>query len=71
MIAGTGRVRVGERGAFAVAFYTELNGWRFLTGKAGENGIEADTWYVIRDGKLTREDDELLRSHARLGQRVG
>ena len=54
-IAGTGRVRVGERGAFAIAYHTNTDGWRFLTGKVGENGIQADTWYVIQDGKLCEE----------------
>ena len=54
-IAGTGRVRVGLRGAFAVAYYTDSDGWRFLTGKVGEDGIEADTWYIAKDGKLTKE----------------
>jgi len=54
-IAGTGRVRVGPRGAFAVAYYTNVDGWRFLTGKVGEAGIEADTWYVVLDGRLTKE----------------
>jgi len=65
-IAGTGRVRVGERGAFAIAYYTDVDGWRFLTGKVGEKCIwdeatrqiveaEANVWYVVRDGKLARE----------------
>ena len=54
-IAGTGRIRVGLRGAFAVAYYTDADGWRFLTGKVGEDGIEADVWYVVRDGKLCKE----------------
>jgi len=65
-IAGTGRVRVGERGAVAVAYYTDVDGWRFLTGKVGEKCIwdeatrqiveaEANVWYVVRDGKLARE----------------
>ncbi|MDD4888671.1 MAG: hypothetical protein PHU85_01980 [Phycisphaerae bacterium] len=57
-IAGTGRIRVGKRGAFAVAYYIESDGWRFLTGKVGEDGIEADVWYVVRDGKLCREATE-------------
>ena len=65
-IAGTGRVRVGERGAFAIAYYTDVDGWRFLIGKIGEKCIwdeatrqiveaEANVWYVVRDGKLARE----------------
>ncbi len=45
-----GKVRVGERGAFALAFYTDADGWRFLTGKVGENGIQANKWYEVKDG---------------------
>ena len=47
-----GKVRVGSRGAFALAFYTDADGWRFLTGKVGEDGIKADTWYEIVNGKI-------------------
>ena len=54
-IAGTGRIRVGPCGAFAVAYWSDTDGWRFLTGKVGENGIKADTWYVVLGGKLTEE----------------
>jgi hypothetical protein len=45
-------VRVGERGAFAIAYWDETNGWRFFAGKVGENGIKADTWYEIKYGVL-------------------
>jgi hypothetical protein len=47
-----GRVQVGERGAFALAYFTDADGWRFVTGKVGENGIKAGTWYRVVDGKL-------------------
>ena len=57
-IAGTGRVKVGPRGAFAAAYWTDADGWRFLTGKVGEDGIEADTWYEIVDGKWQKVRDE-------------
>jgi hypothetical protein len=53
-----GKVRVGERGAFALAYYAEENGWRFLCGKVGEGGIKADTWYQIVDGKLCECEDQ-------------
>ena len=46
------RVKVGERGAFALPYYTDADGWRFLCGKVGEDGIKADTWYEILGGKL-------------------
>jgi hypothetical protein len=47
-----GKVKVGQRGAFALAYWTDADGWRFLTGKVGENGVKADTWYCVRDGKI-------------------
>jgi len=46
------KIKVGERGAFALAYYTEEEGWRFLTGKVGENGIKPYVWYEIADGKI-------------------
>ena len=50
-----GRVRVGENGAFAIA-YEAADGPRFLAGKAGENGIKADTWYEVVNGELVECD---------------
>ena len=47
-----GKVRVGNRGAFAIPYYTETDGWRFLCGKVEEDGIKADTWYAVINGKL-------------------
>jgi hypothetical protein len=47
-----GAVRVGARGAFAIPFWTDTDGWRFLCGKVGEDGIKADTWYRVEGGKL-------------------
>ncbi len=47
-----GKVRVGERGAFAIAYQDECGELRFLTGKAGENGIAANVWYHVVDGAL-------------------
>ena len=58
-IAGTGSVRAGKRGAFSVAFYTEETGWDILVGKIGRDGIEADTWYVVRDGKLVKQTNHV------------
>jgi len=56
--AGKGcRVKVGERGAFAIPYWNEKYGWRFLCGKAGEDGIEADTWYRVDDGKLVKAEE--------------
>lgn len=53
-IAGTGKIRVGERGAFALAYWeSDDAGWRFLVGKVGEDGIKPNTWYEICDGKIT------------------
>jgi hypothetical protein len=57
-VAGCGgRVRVGERGAFAIAYWTDADGYRFLAGKVGEGGVEANAWYEVQDGKLVKCDD--------------
>ena len=53
VVGNGGRVRVGERGAFAVPYYSDIDGWRFLAGKVGENGIKADTWYKAKNGQLS------------------
>ena len=57
MIAGTGRVCVGPGGAFALAYYDDNGSPHVLCGKDGEAGIEADTWYCIRDGKIVVAED--------------
>ena len=55
--AACGRVLVGERGAFALADWTDKHGWRFITGKVGEKGIKANTWYEIRNGRSVKCKD--------------
>ena len=57
VVGSSGRVRVGERGAFAIACWNESEGWRFLVGKVGENGIKADTWYAVENGTLVEAKD--------------
>jgi hypothetical protein len=52
----SGAVKVGERGAFAIAYWDERDGWRFLCGKVGENGIKADTWYHVKNGELVEAE---------------
>jgi hypothetical protein len=47
------RAKVGERGAFALAFWDEKTGWDFVTGKVGRDGVKADTWYEVKNGKLS------------------
>jgi len=47
-----GRVRVGENGAFAISYWDDDNGYYFITGKVGENGIKPDTWYEVINGSL-------------------
>ena len=50
-------VRVGERGAFALAYWSDADGWRFITGKVGENGIEANTWYHVVNGVIAEKTE--------------
>ena len=49
------RVCMGERGAFAIPYWDEDTGWEFLTGKVGRDGILANTWYKVEDGKLVAD----------------
>ncbi len=54
-VAGkSGKVKVGKRGAFAIPYFTDADGWRYLCGKVGEDGIEANVWYCVTDGKIAR-----------------
>jgi hypothetical protein len=46
------RVRMVAGGSFAFALFEEGKGWRFLTARVGEDGIEADTWYTVKGGKI-------------------
>jgi hypothetical protein len=40
-----------------VAYWDDkANRRRILTGYVGEDGIEAEVWYVAKDGKLVKED---------------
>ena len=53
--AQNGVVKVGKRGAFALAYYTEKHGWRFVVGKVGEKGIKANVAYTVNSkGKIVR-----------------
>ena len=45
--ASNGRVKIGAKGAFALAYWTDADGWRFVTGKVGENGVKKYTWYRV------------------------
>ena len=47
-----GRAKTGERGCFALGYWTEETGWEFAVGKVGRDGIKAHTWYEVRNGKL-------------------
>ncbi len=50
--AGLGaRVKAGRNGCFALTWY-DGNRNRIVVGYVGEDGIKADTWYRVEDGKL-------------------
>ncbi|EIQ01077.1 hypothetical protein OpiT1DRAFT_05645 [Opitutaceae bacterium TAV1] len=50
------RVKVGENGVFALCYWAgDDKGYEILVGKVGVDGIKADTWYVVRDGKIVAE----------------
>jgi hypothetical protein len=53
MVAGTnGQAKAGIDGCFALAYLDKNGRPRILAGHVGEDGIKADTWYRISDGKL-------------------
>jgi hypothetical protein len=56
MAAGSGcEVSAGENGCFATAYWDEKSKrLRILVGYVGENGIEAETAYLIEDGKFVK-----------------
>ncbi len=45
------KAKVGRSGAICLAYHDGMRD-RFVTGYEGEDGIKADTWYEVRDGKL-------------------
>jgi len=52
MVAGlNGTAKAGENGCFALCYNDGARN-RVLVGYIGENGILADTWYRVVDGKL-------------------
>ena len=46
------RAKVGPNGAIVLAYWDGARP-RFAVGYVGENGINADTWYRVENGKLT------------------
>ena len=50
-LASGGRAKAGPNGLVALVWNDGARG-RMVVGYVGEDGIEADTWYVVKDGKL-------------------
>ena len=56
--AGNGKARAGAGGAiFIVERDDELNILAVFASKVGENGIEPDCWYLLRDGKPVKVEE--------------
>jgi hypothetical protein len=54
MVAGlNGVAKAGENGCFALCWHDGKRN-RIVVGYVGEDGIEADTFYRVADGKLFR-----------------
>jgi len=52
-----GTATAGEGGTISVRYWDPLLGrYRVADGDVGIDGIEADTAYVVADGKLTRKE---------------
>jgi hypothetical protein len=48
-----GRAKAGATGALAIAYFDDKEKRaKILSANVGENGIKADTWYRVSDGKL-------------------
>jgi hypothetical protein len=53
-----GKAKAGVNGAFAIGFIHEDGRRDFAVGRVGFDGIKADTWYEVVDGKLIEVDGE-------------
>jgi hypothetical protein len=52
-IGKDGRAKAGERGLIVVTYWSaEENRYRACVGNVVEDGILADTWYRVQDGKM-------------------
>ena len=55
MGAGYGSIaKAGSNGAIALAYKDTSDRPRIVVGYVGEEGIEADTWYKVVEGKLIK-----------------
>ena len=54
MSAGLYSIAKAGKGGVIVLTYKENERYRVVVGYVGEEGIEADTWYVVKKGKLVK-----------------
>ena len=53
------RARAGQNGLLVLAFWdAQAQRGRVAVGYVGENGIEPNTWYRVKNGQFVKADDQ-------------